>query len=182
MKQTILIAAFFAVSFNPLQADESRQHDAHEHGAAQLGIVQEGNLIQIELDTPAFNILGFEHAPSNANEQLVLTNAVTQLKDGAKLFRFSAKAQCRFDSVDIHSGLLDESNQEDHDHAHEEGNTHADIEATWTFNCESPSRLTAIEFPLFSFFELLTDLDVDYIVDAGQGSVELSPSSTVISF
>jgi hypothetical protein len=232
MKLLFLSTALVAVSINPLNAEENRQHDAHEHGAAMLGIAQEGKLIQLELDSPAFNIVGFEHTPSNANEVEIVALMMAQLKMGSMLFAFPAAAQCQLVNVDISSSLLEASHsgEDDHDsdadHAHDEddhGNDsdhaddeddhgsesdhaddedghgsesdhsdveddhdndsgHSDIEASWTYSCENPLLVRKVEFPLFSYFENLTDLDVDFIMDAGQGSIELSPGNSVISF
>jgi len=210
MKRLFLSTALVAVSINPLNAAENRQHDAHEHGAAMLGMAQEGKLIQMELDSPAFNMVGFEHTPSNANEEEKVALMLAQLKMGSILFTFPAAAKCQLVNVDISSGLFEASHsdendhdsdsdhsddeddhgsvsdhsddEDDHENDHENDSGHSDIEASWTYSCENPLLVRKVEFPLFSYFENLTDLDVDFIMDAGQGSIELSPGNSVISF
>jgi len=223
MKRLFLSTALVAVSINPLNAAENRQHDAHEHGAAMLGMAQQGKLIQMELDSPAFNIVGFEHTPSNANEEEKVALMLAQLKMGSILFTFPAAAKCQLVNVDISSGLFEASHsdendhdgdsdhsddqddhgsvsdhsddeddhgsesdhsddEDDHENDHENDSGHSDIEASWTYSCENPLLVRKVEFPLFSYFENLTDLDVDFIMDAGQGSIELSPGNSVISF
>ena len=210
MKRLFLSTALVAVSINPLNAAENRQHDAHEHGAAMLGMAQEGKLIQMELDSPAFNMVGFEHTPSNANEAEKVALMLAQLKMGSILFTFPAAAKCQLVNVDISSGLFEASHsdendhdsdsdhsddeddhgsvsdhsddEDDHENDHENDSGHSDIEASWTYSCENPLLVRKVEFPLFSYFENLTDLDVDFIMDAGQGSIELSPGNSVISF
>ena len=210
MKRLFLSTALVAVSINPLNAAENRQHDAHEHGAAMLGMAQQGKLIQMELDSPAFNIVGFEHTPSNANEEEKVALMLAQLKMGSMLFTFPAAAKCQLVNVDISSGLFEASHsdendhdsdsdhsddeddhgsvsdhsddEDDHENDHENDSGHSDIEASWTYSCENPLLVRKVEFPLFSYFENLTDLDVDFIMDAGQGSIELSPGNSVISF
>ncbi|WP_287419539.1 DUF2796 domain-containing protein [Reinekea sp.] len=210
MKRLFLSTALVAVSINPLNAAENRQHDAHEHGAAMLGMAQQGKLIQMELDSPAFNMVGFEHTPSNANEEEKVALMLAQLKMGSILFTFPAAAKCQLVNVDISSGLFEASHsdendhdsdsdhsddeddhgsvsdhsddEDDHENDHENDSGHSDIEASWTYSCENPLLVRKVEFPLFSYFENLTDLDVDFIMDAGQGSIELSPGNSVISF
>jgi len=210
MKRLFLSTALVAVSINPLNAAENRQHDAHEHGAAMLGMAQQGKLIQMELDSPAFNMVGFEHTPSNANEAEKVALMLAQLKMGSILFTFPAAAKCQLVNVDISSGLFEASHsdendhdsdsdhsddeddhgsvsdhsddEDDHENDHENDSGHSDIEASWTYSCENPLLVRKVEFPLFSYFENLTDLDVDFIMDAGQGSIELSPGNSVISF
>jgi hypothetical protein len=171
-------------------ADEYRQHDAHEHGAAMLGLAQEGNTLQIELDSPAFNILGFEYAPGTAEEKETLVSAINVLNSGERLFSFPKSAKCSLVDSDVHSNLLESElddeheahDDHDHDEVHDEHKGHSDLEVVWSFNCLSPDDLKEIEITLFSEFKNLTDLDVDYITNTGQGSVELSPSNNVISF
>ena len=206
MKRLFLSTALVAVSINPLNAAENRQHDAHEHGAAMLGMAQQGKLIQMELDSPAFNMVGFEHTPSNANEAEKVALMLAQLKMGSILFTFPAAAKCQLVNVDISSGLFEASHSDENDHDsdsdhsddeddhgsesdhsdveddHDNDSGHSDIEASWTYSCENPLLVRKVEFPLFSYFENLTDLDVDFIMDAGQGSIELSPGNSVISF
>jgi hypothetical protein len=122
------------------------------------------------------------------------------------LFTFPAAAKCQLVNVDISSGLFEASHSDEDDHDsdsdhsddeddhgsesdhsdveddHDNDSGHSDIEASWTYSCENPLLVRKVEFPLFSYFENLTDLDVDFIMDAGQGSIELSPGNSVISF
>lgn len=184
MKQPFLISTLVLMTAQIAIAEDQRQHDAHEHGAAMLGLAQEGNTLQIELDSPAFNILGFEYAPSTAEEKQTLASAIDALNNGERLFTFPKSAKCSMVDSDVHSSLLkaDHDKHDEHkDHdEHDEG--HSDMEVVWSFNCLSPDDLTKVEITLFSNFKNLTDLDVDYITNTGQGSVELSPSSNVITF
>ena len=57
----------------PLSADEHdhhyEQHQAHVHGEATLHVVVEGNTVEIELQSPAMNLLGFEHSPETQQQK-----------------------------------------------------------------------------------------------------------------
>lgn len=121
---------------------EHRQHGAHVHGIAALNLAFEGNEVQIELDSPAANIVGFEHVPSSADDQAALDEAVATLEDGDKLFRFNDEAGCRMETGTINSALLEDErrrhaeegaesrahdDKEGHDHdAHEGAHAHKD--------------------------------------------------------
>ena len=63
---------------------EHRQHGAHVHGAAQLTVAQEGTQVLLELESPAANIFGFEHPPSDAQQRTVVREAVAALEEGCK--------------------------------------------------------------------------------------------------
>ena len=61
---------------------EHRQHDSHVHGIASMNLALEGDEVHIELDSPAANIVGFEHAPSSKADHAAVDKAVAMLNDG----------------------------------------------------------------------------------------------------
>jgi hypothetical protein len=197
MKQPILLISLLAISVQGVIADEHRQHDAHEHGAATLAIAQDGKTLQIEFSSPAYNIVGFEHAASTDEDKKTLATALGKLNDGSSLFAFPESAKCTQTDVNLHASQADEHEEHDHDehdeHEHEEheehdhdeheqGESHSEVDVVWTFSCTTTDKLTNLNVALFSAFPNLVDLDVDYLTNSGQGSVELSPSNTVIKF
>ena len=48
---------------------ETRQLESHEHGVSTLKIAIEGQNEQMELESPANDIVGFEHAPENNKQK-----------------------------------------------------------------------------------------------------------------
>ena len=87
-KTALIYSLLFATGISPLFASEHEheQHEAHVHGEAQLLIAQEGNQLEIEFKSPAINIVGFEHKPSNAKQEASLEAAVATLKQPGQLF------------------------------------------------------------------------------------------------
>jgi hypothetical protein len=177
---------------------EHRQHGAHVHGIAALNLALEGQEVHIELDSPAANIVGFEHAPSSEADHAALDKAVALLKDGDRLFRFNEGAGCRMESAKVTSELLEEEH-EDHEHekreghtgekhedAHDEhehaGETHSDIEAAYHFECAAPGKLTQLTVEIFEAFPVTERLNVQYVIESKQGAAELTASSHVIMF
>jgi hypothetical protein len=121
---------------DPQHDDEHRQHGAHVHGVAGLNLALEGNEVHVELDSPAANIVGFEHAPSSEADHAALDQAVATLRGGDRLFQFNSEAGCRMEKADVISALLDDGHHEhaddhghekkDHDdHGHENKEKHA---------------------------------------------------------
>lgn len=186
---------------------EHRQHGAHVHGIAALSLALEGNEVEIELDSPAANIVGFEHPPSSADDQAALDKAIATLNDGDSLFRFNDAAGCRMESAEVSSELLDDDH-EDHDdhethdgheahsdeeteghqdeehkgeHAHE-GEAHSDIEAAYRFECDTPDKLTALTVELFEAFPGMEKIEVQYVVESKQGAAELTVKDQVVEF
>lgn len=128
MKFSLLTLALAALTTSAL-AETERQHGAHEHGAARLMVSSEGRDLVIELDSPAFNIFGFEHRPSTDAHWEVVNQAVSVLKQGSDLFALTKAAGCEFEDSHIDSWLLEgkESADEHHgEHSDEHHEDHAD--------------------------------------------------------
>jgi hypothetical protein len=174
------------------QDDEHRQHGAHVHGITALSLALEGQKAQIELDSPAANIVGFEHAPSSESDHAALDKAVATLKDGDRLFRFDDDAGCRMETANVASELLDEEHEDhtkeghedaQHEHEHEhEGETHSDIEAAYHFECDEPGKLAQLTIELFEAFPGMEKLEVQYVIESKQGAAELTATDHVVKF
>ena len=48
----------------------------HVHGVGTLQLVLEENSLSVELRLPAINVVGFEHAPNDAQRKAAVQNAV----------------------------------------------------------------------------------------------------------
>lgn len=181
---------------------EHRRHGAHMHGIAALNLVLEGKEVYLELNSPAANIVGFEHAPSTEADHAALDKAVTTLKNADRLFRFSDKAGCRMEEVDVASALLDEDHDdhgdehsddhdheekgehahEEHGHAEHEDETHSDIEAVYHFECDQPGKLTLLTVDLFDAFPATEKLNIQYVIENKQGATEITANDHVVRF
>ncbi len=176
--------------------DEHRQHGSHVHGIASMNLALEGDEVHIELDSPAANIVGFEHAPSSDADHAALDKAVAMLKDGDKLFEFNESAGCSLEKAHIESALLEEEHgHEEHDkhehdkhehdkHGHDEHEeeVHSDIEVVYHFECAKPGKLSQLTVELFEAFPGMEKLNVQYVIENKQGAAELTSSSHVIKF
>ncbi|GBK98298.1 hypothetical protein VH1709_contig00023-0064 [Vibrio harveyi] len=114
-------------------AEEYRQHEAHVHGHVEFNIAQDGKDLLIEITSPGADVVGFEHAPENAEQENALNNAIAALKDTNKLFAINQQAKCVIEDVHVAHTLGEESheghdhhdNDHDHDHDHDhEGHDH----------------------------------------------------------
>lgn len=182
----VLVAPWVSAAEEHDHDYEHRQHGAHVHGIGALNLALEGKEVHIELDSPAANIVGFEHAPSSEADHAALDEAVEKLKAGDQLFSFNAEAGCRMEEVKVSSGLLDEGHEEhaaEHEHEHEhEGETHADIEAVYHFECEVPGELIQLTVELFEAFPATEKLNMQYVIETKQGSKELTATNHIVRF
>lgn len=139
---------------------------AHVHGHATLNIAIEQNTVQMELEAPAADIVGFEHAPQSAEERAALAEAEAALKSPLELFRLPEAAGCRVDGVDMeHRGEGD----------------HSEFHVTYTLACTDIAAIDAIAFGYFERFPRAEELEVNVVSDAGQQHYEAVRNSPSIS-
>lgn len=157
-------------------AHEERSHGAHTHGLARLDLAVEGGALLIGLESPAANIVGFEHAPANARERAALDAALATLKDGGRLFRLPADAGCRLVEAVVETPLAAKAGEAAH------ASDHADIEAEYRFECAEPGRLVQMRLGLFDAFPQTQRLQVQFVGPRGQGAAELTAANPVLRF
>ena len=182
-----LIPLLLAGYITPLCAEDQRHHDAHEHGVGTLNIALEANELIIMLESPAMNIVGFEHAPRTEDEHAAVDKAMQRLEDGVRMFQIPVAARCRLESAEVHTPIMDGDEHEDehHDAHHEDDHgheTHSDVTATWQFSCAQPAKLTNVRVRLFEHFSLTERLQVQFVTESGQGAVQLGASQPVLRF
>jgi hypothetical protein len=152
----------------------------HEHGAARLNIAIDGSEVLLELQSPAVNMIGFEHHPSTDEQHQALEQAVALLREPDQLFLLTPEAGCTGTAADLESSLLEHEQHAEHDEHDEE--THSEFHAMYTFSCAEPDKLNAIELALFALFPGLEDVDVQFIGPSGQLGMELTPEQNHLEF
>ncbi|MBH9307991.1 DUF2796 domain-containing protein [Pseudomonas aeruginosa] len=172
------------------QAHDAPDHDhahgslgTHEHGVAQLNVALDGKTLELELDSPAMNLVGFEHAASTAADKAAVAKARAQLEKPLELFALPVTAGCSVASQELRSPLFGDKapapahkEKAGHEHEHEHG--HADIHAHYQLSCEKPELLkllTLAEF--FKRFPATQKIQVQLIGPDGQKGADLAPAS-----
>lgn len=121
------IAAGFCVLLGTMtvQAAE-RQHDAHEHGVSEVKLAVEGNTVEIELESPGADIVGFEHTPATEADKVAVAKAAAILAKGGDVFAPAPAAQCSLIDADIDAPGM-KTGHDDHgkkDHGHKDHDDH----------------------------------------------------------
>ena len=136
--KTLSLVTILAVSTPLFAEDEHREHGAHQHGHANLNLAWSGHEVEIELRSPAMNIVGFEHKVKSEADHQAVENAVATLKQPLALISPTASADCELEKVEVDSELLgeheDEHGHDDHDehadaHGHDDHDDHNDAHA-----------------------------------------------------
>ncbi len=180
----VLILSTLSIVFFSAAGWAQRQHGPHVHGLAQLNIAIEEGDVHAEMESPAINIIGFEHNPANKEELRNAEKAMAQMKKGEQLFLFSPAAKCRLVTAKVGTGMemtLEHKAEEHHDgeagHHH-----HVDIDATYHFSCADPGKLTQLQVKFFDYFEGFEKVKVQILGKDKQAGAELTPQNNRVTF
>ncbi|UJW23150.1 MULTISPECIES: DUF2796 domain-containing protein [Pseudomonas] len=193
MRRLLLALPFALLPLAVAHAHEDHDHDhdhahgtlgAHEHGVAKLNVVLDGNTLELELDSPAMNLVGFEHAASSDADKAKVAALRQQLEQPLKLFGLASAAGCKEDQQALESPLFgDAAKAEDDGDEHEKGHMHSDINAHYQLTCATPEKLTQLDLaPLYKAFPATQKINVQLIGPNGQKGVETSPAKAMVAF
>lgn len=178
-----------------------RELGAHEHGASALDVAIEGGRVEMRLESPAMDVVGFEHEPSTDAQRAAIEEARAALSEPMALFAPPEAAGCEVADASVEHVF--EGGHEDHgekrgveeaaEHGHAEGEehaeagaehdeeaegaTHSEFQATYALDCQDPSALTAIDFPFFEVFPGAREIDVRLVTERGQTGAAVERAS-----
>jgi hypothetical protein len=199
-----LILALFSIviiSSGPVQAEEKRHHEAHEHGVAHLNLAIEGNNVYIEFSSPAANIVGFEYHPRTHEQKKAVKDAINKLQEGASLFLLSSKSESQLVKSIVDTDIdkdADHHSESGHGHAEkghhdqeehhgnkhgeaDEHDRHSEFKAEYHFVCKKPDRLAQIDVRLFHVFPGIEHIEVQLLNETKQTAMELTEKKNKIS-
>ncbi|SDO88815.1 DUF2796 domain-containing protein [Pseudomonas jinjuensis] len=180
MRPLLLTLALLPLSF--AHAHDEHAHGSlgkHEHGVAQLNAALEGNALEFELESPAMNLLGFEHAASSAADKQTVATTKAQLGKPLELIALPAAAGCSVGDVEVESPLFGDAAESDEHDEHD----HADIHAHYQLTCANPGAIDRVDLaPLFQRFPGMQKIQLQLIGPQGQKGGELTASASALEF
>ncbi|HAS6903787.1 DUF2796 domain-containing protein [Vibrio parahaemolyticus] len=204
-KQVLAIVIGLSLS-TVATAEEYRQHSAHVHGHVEFNIAQDGSDLLLEITAPGADVVGFEHAPENAEQEKTLQHAIATLEDSNALFAINPQAQCEIEEVHVEHTLggqheehehhdheghdHDEHAHHDHDkhdhdghegHDHSEHSDHGEFTVQYRFHCAQVGELSHIQTDWFNQFPSTESVNVNLFTDTTQSATSLTKSNTQIA-
>ena len=155
--------------------NEFEQHTSHEHGQATANISYIEDTLIIDLDLPSIDVFGFEHAPSNENEDEVVFLNLAKLEDINNIV--ATEPACALISTNVTSDILPNSETHEHGDKHSD-EMHSDVKAAYELHCSSAIKLI---FTLFDHFKSLEKITVQYVSAHEQKLFTVTPDSSTIS-
>lgn len=186
-----LYSLIAAVAFSPLLIASPQPHynhsdrspetaqQAHLHGAAELTLALEGNVLEISLESPAANIVGFEHKATSEKHMKAVEEARVKLESSGLFLFFGSDCSLKQAKVDM-SSVIEHVRQHSHDHGDKDRNNHSEINANYSYECSKGEKLKALSVDLISLFPAIETLEVMWLTDSQQGAIELTEKSNIV--
>ena len=200
MRRLLLALPFALLPLAIAHAADEHDHDhehgslgAHEHGVGRLNAVLDGQALELELDSPAMNLVGFEHLATTAADKAKVAAARKQLENPAALFNLPKAAGCVVSTQELNSPLFGDKPEADHDDddhdddakdaAHEHHHDHSEIHAHYQFTCATPTALSNLDLTqVFKTFPATQKIQVQLIGPSGQQGVEATATAATLKF
>ena len=198
MRRLLLALPFALLPLAVAHAAEEHDHEhgslgAHEHGVGRLNAALDGQNLELELESPAMNLVGFEHAASADADKAKVAAVRAQLEKPLALFNLPQAAGCVVASQELESPLFgdkpaaDDHDDDDHDEdakdGHEHHHDHSEIHAHYQFTCAVPGALKTLDLAnIFNTFPATQKIQVQLIGPSGQQGVEVTAKAAALKF
>jgi hypothetical protein len=165
----------------PVKATASQ---IHIHGEAELTIIIENKMVNVELVAPGESLVGFEHRAKTDRELLILTKIKKTLSNSENIIRLQG-GNCLIKQTNIEAGSLIshtksyKPHHNDHDLSNkkEQVNTHTEIAVQYLFRCKEVSQLSSVSIELFQNFNAIKHINVRWVTTKEQNSKKLHRSN-----
>lgn len=201
MRRLLLALPFALLPLAIAQAADEHDHDhehgslgAHEHGVGRLNAVLDGQALELELDSPAMNLVGFEHLATTSADKAKVAAARKQLEQPLVLFSLPKAAGCVISTQELNSPLFGDKPEADHDEDDDDHATdgkgaaahdhdHSEIHAHYQFTCATPAALKNLDLAnIFKTFPATLKIQVQLIGPSGQQGVEATAKTATLKF
>ncbi|MBF4283102.1 DUF2796 domain-containing protein [Vibrio anguillarum] len=207
IQRKLALSIGLILSTPALANEEFRQHEAHVHGHVEFNIAQDGQDLLIEITAPGADVVGFEHAPQNDEQQQRLNKVLEQFSHADGIFQLPAPAKCHLEESRIAHTLNSEHHDHDHDHhekhddkhqdkdaqhahhdhkkdVHDEGehSGHGEFTIQYQYHCDNMPQLQYLDTQWFNLFPNTQTISANVLTDKAQSASELKTNSTRITF
>ena len=178
----LLVAIFFS-------ACDTHHHyeGAHQHGVVTVFIAVDGpSDLTVDVRGPAESFYGFEHEPTNPEEQAAQDAALTKLRDQfTELFIFPSASRCQ---VSQHEVVVERPAADEHDHENETPEEHAEhdgehqeVHGIYAVQCQGTVEGETLAIALTEHFTGIETVNVQLLGNReqrgfefdGRGEIEL---------
>lgn len=161
---SLTVGVVLASVLVPARAETVRQQEAHVHGTTTVDVGLDATVLQVVLDAPAINMLGFEHPPHDGQQSKQVADVLATMRDPAPWLIPASAAACVLTHSSVQARGLDPA-------VATQG--HADIDARYDYRCTQPDRLDHIDIHLTDRYPATHHLVVNIVLPQKQDRQEL---------
>jgi len=194
MRRLLLALPFAMLPLAVAHAAAEHDHEhgslgAHEHGVGRLNAALDGQTLELELESPAMNLVGFEHVATSDADKAKVAAARARLEQPLALFNLPKAAGCVVENQELESPLFGDKPDADDDHdedakdedGHEHHHDHSEIHARYQFTCATPAALKSLDLAnIFTSFPATRKIQVQLIGPSGQQGVEVTDKAAAL--
>jgi hypothetical protein len=192
MRRLLLALPFALLPLAVAHAADEHDHEhgslgAHEHGIGRLNAALDGQTLELELESPAMNLVGFEHAATTDADKAKVASVRARLEKPLVLFNLPKAAGCVVAMQELESPLFGDKPHADDDHdkdaKDEHHHDHSEIHAHYQFTCAAPGALKNLDLAnIFNTFPATQKIQVQLIGPSGQQGVEVTAKAAALKF
>jgi hypothetical protein len=192
MRRLLLVLPFAILPLAVAHAAAEHDHEhgslgAHEHGVGRLDAALDGKTLALELQSPAMNLVGFEHAATSDADKAKVAAARALLEQPLALFNLPKAAGCVVENQELESPLFADTPDADDDHdkdaKDEHHHDHSEIHAHYQFTCATPDALKTLDLAnIFNSFPATQKIQVQLIGPSGQQGVDVTAKAAALKF
>ncbi|MBC7371662.1 MAG: DUF2796 domain-containing protein [Bdellovibrionaceae bacterium] len=144
-----------------------REHGAHVHGSAELGIAFDQGVGKMDFKSPADSIVGFEYKPTKPADKKKLASTLVNFEaQVAQMLVFEPSLHCVFTKQKLEPVY--------------EAEGHGDFVAEFSVHCDKSPAGTTLTFNFQKFYPRLKDVDAQVVVGDLQKSVEIKTNGQLL--
>jgi hypothetical protein len=179
-----LLCAGVALAAPPACAQLAIQHRPNVHGATIVDVVQSGRDLNITFELSGLDTVGFEHAPRSQAERTKISSALNILQSPDEWLMANAEAHCQRTFIGVTPNVFRTSHEEEAHQPRQKSPRaeYAAIGVQYSFICDAPLRLRAIEFDLIGRFPKLRAIIVNVTAPGGQSQAVITTPRAQIAF
>ncbi|MBV7513284.1 DUF2796 domain-containing protein [Pseudomonas sp. PDM25] len=188
MRRLLLALPFALLPLAVAHAGDEHDHEhgslgAHEHGVGRLNAALDGQTLELELESPAMNLVGFEHAATTDADKAKVAVVRAQLEKPLVLFNLPKAAGCVVATQELESPLFGDKPDADEEAKGEHHHDHSEIHAHYQFSCSAPGALKTLDLGnIFNTFPATQKIQVQLISPSGQQGVEVTSKAAALKF
>ncbi|CAI8936251.1 DUF2796 domain-containing protein [Pseudomonas sp. IT-P4] len=195
MRRLLLALPFAMLPLAVAHAADEHDHEhgslaAHEHGVGRLNAALDGKTLELELESPAMNLVGFEHVATSDADKAKVAATRAQLEQPLALFNLPKAAGCVVENQELESPLFGDKPEADDDHDEDakdedghEHHDHSEIHARYQFTCATPDALKTLDLAnIFTRFPATRKIQVQLIGPSGQQGVDVTAKAAALKF